>query len=56
VLGSFTRAAEALDSAQPSISHHIAQVAHEFGAQRSLRDSLTALPLEIYRPERGICR
>jgi hypothetical protein len=50
-------AAGALDVARPSISHDIAQLAREVGgAPRSMSDRLTALPLEIYRPERGICR
>jgi DNA-binding transcriptional LysR family regulator len=56
VLGSFTKAAEALGWAQPSISHHIARLAPELGAPRSFRDRLTALPLEIYRPERDLSR
>jgi DNA-binding transcriptional LysR family regulator len=56
LLGSFTAAAAALGQAQPSISHHIAQLAPELGAPRSLRDSLTALPLAIYRPERDVSR
>ena len=54
--GSFTTAAEALGWARPSISHHIAQLAPEFGAPRSLSDRLTALALEIYRPERDVSR
>ena len=33
VLGSFTKAAEVLGYAQPSVSHHIAQLERELGAQ-----------------------
>ena len=32
-LGSFTKAAETLGYAQPSISHHVAQLERELGAQ-----------------------
>jgi len=39
ILGSFTKAAQALGVTQPSISHHVAQLERELGAQLFVRQA-----------------